>query len=194
MASKAERKRRTRNRKISLPGGETSHHPISAGRPVQEDALAVAREARARVYAVPIKAALDPMRGSQAGCCIAEQPDRVEMWQVWQSICTARRNSRLRNGISDGPKCATIAMIPDQMQTDESLRVDMRTSEERDTAAKRAWDGWQGRINALPAPMRWPIRNALDGGINGQGGELWADGKPTSRGVAFVVSLRVLTK
>jgi hypothetical protein len=196
MSSKAQRRSRKRNRKISLPGGEAATAPkLQGSREPQEDPRKVVIDARVRVFGIKADDATAALHGSQAGCCIAAaQGDRVAMWQAWQDINAARRNYRLRNGIQDGPKCATIAMIPDAMQTDTSLTVDLRTAEERDAAANRAWQSWHSRIKALPAPqMIRAVLEAMDGGINGQGGELWADGKPTTRGVVFVTSLRVLT-
>jgi len=194
MTSKAQRRSRKRSRSISLPGGEiATAPPMQGSREPQEDPRKMVIDARARVFGIkPDEAAT---RGTQADCCIASATgDRVAMQEAWQGICTSRRNSRLRNGIPDGPKCSTFTMISDAMQTDTSLTVDLRTGEERDAAAKHARQMWDARINALPAPqMIRAIKEALDGGINGQGAELWADGKPTTRGAVFVAALRALT-
>jgi hypothetical protein len=194
MTSKAQRKRAKRSRKITLPGGASVQAPISQGMSQpQEDPRKVVIDARVRVFGV--KDGNAPMHGSQAGCCIdASDGDKAAMWQSWQDINASRRNSRLRNGIPDGPKCSTFTMIADAMQTDTSPTIDLRTAEECDAAAKRSREMWDARINALPTPqMIWAIKNALDGGINGQGGELWQDGKPTARGNAFIAALTVLT-
>ena len=188
-----KRKSRKRSRTISLPNGDAATAPPMQGsREPQEDPRNVALEARARVF--NIKPDDAPRRSTQADCCIDSMSDSQALREVWQSILASRRNYRLRNGIQDWPKCATIAMVLDAMQTDTSLTVDLRTDDERDTAAKRAWQSWLDRINALPAPqMIRSIKDAMDGGINGQGGELWKDGKHTTRGVVFVIALRELT-
>ena len=193
MTSKAQRKRAKRSRKITLPGGASVHASISQGMSQpQEDPRKVVIDARVRVFGV--KADDAPRRHTQHDCCIDSVSDSQALRDVWESILASRRNSRLRNGIPDGPKCSTFTMIADAMQTDTSPTIDLRTAEERDAAAKRSREMWDARINALPTPqMIWAIKNALDGGINGQGGELWQDGKPTARGNAFIAALTVLT-
>jgi len=194
MTSKAaKRKSRKRTRTISLPGGDTATVPkLANSREPQEDPRNVVINARVRVFG--IKADDAPRRSTQADCCIDSVSDSEALRQVWQSILASRRNSRLRNGIPDGPKCSTFTMISDALQTDTSPTIDIRTAEERDTSAKRSREMWDARIKALPATqMIRAIFEAMDGGINGQGGELWADGKPTTRGVVFVAALRVLT-
>lgn len=193
MTSKAQRRSRKRTRTISLPNGDTATAPkLQGSRGPQEDPRKVVIDARVRVFSISPEEA--QRRADQADCCIDSANDGKALRQVWQSILASRRNSRLRNGIPDGPKCSTFTMISDAMQTDTSPTIDIRTAEERDTDAKRSREMWDARIKALPTPqMIRAIKGAMDGGINGQGGDLWADGKMTDRGRAFVSALRVLT-
>lgn len=197
MASKAQRKRIKSRRSITLPGGDTATAPATQGmRPPQEDARKTASDARARIFGKSGDDALHPMHGSQAGCCISSTgDDAAKLWQTWQDINAARRNYRMRIlGTTGDPKCAAISMLPDAMQTDTSLTIDIRTAEERDTAAKRAWRDWEARINSLPQPqMKWAIRGSMDGGTNGLGGNLWANNAKTTLGQAFVAALQELT-
>lgn len=199
-SKKAQREAR-KLRNISLKGG-TSVKANPTGRDrrhinqPQDDPCKAAREARARVFGLDAdkQDPLHHMRGTQAGNCIADQRDALDLWGIWQAIGAALRNYRTRiTGVTGDPKCATVAMTPDAMQTDQSLTVDIRTAEEKDAAAKRAWPHWESRIKALPAPqLRWAISNALDGGMDGMGGELYHGGKATDRGRVFVLALRGL--
>lgn len=200
--SKKARKALKRLRKISLANGETAtDRPAGRDRrhinQPQEDPRKPALEARSRAFGLdPTKQdPLHHMRGTQAGNCIADERDALDLWGTWQAIGTARRNYRTRiTGVTGDPKCATVAMTPDAMQTDQGLTVDIRSAEEKDAAAKRAWPHWETRIKTLPAPqLRWAIKNALDGGIDGMGGELYHGGKATDRGRVFVSALRGLT-
>lgn len=207
--TKAGNRRAKQRRSITLPGGEIAANPLrgtdrrgTQARETPEDAQKTALEARKRVFGgigcqTAEEAFLEPLRGSQVGYCIttlAGKDDRAEIWQVWQDICAARRNyhQRILSRNAD-PQCAAIAMVPDAMQSDESLRVDLRTGDERDAAAKRVWDEWCKRIKALGVPqMIWAVRAALDDGINPEAAPFWLDGQPTDRGRALVLGLRKL--
>jgi hypothetical protein len=69
------------------------------------------------------------------------------------------------------------------------LRVDLRTHDERVTAAKSAWAAWESKLAALPLPqMKWAIRGALDGFLGDA--VLWRDRSPTQQGKLGVEAMR----
>jgi len=121
-----------------------------------------------------------------------KQDERRQIADTWASMSTALRNYRTRIiGLTGDPQGAAIAMVPDKMETDQSYRVDLRTADERDRAAKAVWQAWETRIKALPAPqMIWALRGALYGFMGDA--VLWRDGAPTTHGVAAVAALRAL--
>lgn len=198
VSSRAARRRR----KITLAGGETAPNPARGKdrrgtypRETAEDTQKTALEARVRVFGATgsREDILAPRAASQVGYCVtalALRDDIPAVWQAWQSISTARRNYRTRIlGVTGDAKCANIGMIPERMETDQSATIDVRSADERDQAAKRAWADWQARIAALPTPqMRWAIRAALDDGINPMAWTFW-DGAPTAQGVVLVAAL-----
>jgi hypothetical protein len=75
------------------------------------------------------------------------------------------------------------------METDPSLRVDLRAHDEKVAAAKSSKAAWDARINALPVPnMRWALRGALNGFMGED--TLWRDRVPTPTGRLAVEALR----
>jgi len=195
--SKGAKKRARKLRSITLPGGESAKSRATGrdrrhtNQPDNEPPPIHA--ARARLCALD---AGNVLHESDMGRCIlalSSGQERADLSDVWAALSAARRNYRLRCiGQSGSPQGAAIGMIPEPMQTDPSLRVDLRTPDERDAAAKRAWAEWQARIAALPTPQHiWALRGALDG-FMGEG-RLW-DGQPTRHGVSAVAALKLLTE
>lgn len=203
MTSRAERKRRKRSN-ISLAGGEVAkaRPPQGYRRDLQpaEDARETALQARKRHSGITNSAdALQPLCGTEMGLCIRalgdpETNDLRDLREAWQAISASRRNYRLLYiGQTGEPKGAAIAMVPDQLQTDPSLSVDIRTADERVSAAKASWAAWEACINLLPMPqLKWAIRGALDGFL----GEacLWRDRAPTVQGQNAVTALRMIVE
>jgi hypothetical protein len=197
-------KRRARKRReITLPGGEVATAPARQGmREPAADPAKTALEARKRVFMIDTcpkddRAILAPLWATQAMCCISAlaKPQAMrEIRETWDAISAAHLNWQQRNtGITANPQAANIAMIPDRMETDQSLRVDLRSPEERDAAAIRAWDFWWVKIKALPTPQHFgAIRDALYGPIDSIAAPFWKDGQPTNRGRAFVGALVIL--
>lgn len=157
------------------------------------DVVLAARIARG---AKDTDAARDPLHGDDMGRCILalttddERRAITETWAAlsgaWANYCTRILNRPL------GPQAAAIAMLPERMQADTSLRVDLRTADERDAAAKRAWLHWHARMAALPTPMHgWALRGALCGFMGDEA--LWLDRAPTASGRLAVAALRMLT-
>ena len=161
-------------------------------REIAEDARKPALEARVRVSGVETpEAATSPLCGSEIGLCIrAMHPGhdvQARLWDVWQAMSAARRQWRMRYlGQTGDPQGAAIAMVPDAMQTDQGLTVDLRSPDERDKAAKAGGAYWSEQIAAVPVPqMRMALRSAIDG----FGAVLWHQGKPTANGRNAVLAL-----
>lgn len=200
MTSKAARKHRRRNRNISLPGGESVTPPPN-GLPrlhvvdTDPEPRAVVIAARMRRTGLCDKAAVDPVLGTEMGLCINHMTsgdERAALINTWAALSACRRNYMVRYiGQSGEPQGAAIGFIPDAMQTDPSLRVDIRSTEERAAQAKASWAAWDAKIKALPLGMAWAIRGALQG-FMGEA-SLWRDKAPTDLGRIGVAGLRVLT-
>lgn len=192
MASKAQR----RKRKISLPGGETIPQRAATDprREKKEDPMMTVATARMRRTGIEnAMDAVQPICGTDIGLCIRELTtgdDRAAAINTWEALSASHRNYReLYIGMTGNPQGAAIAMVPEPMETDPSLRVDLRTHDERIEAAKRSWATWEAKINALPVPnMKWALRGALEG-FMGEGA-LWRDMAPTPTGRLAVEALR----
>ena len=192
--TKAARRRKS---KISLANGDTANsRPTGRDRrhtnQPAEDARTVALAARVRVHGIAADAATSPLCTDAVDRCImALAKDQAAVAQTWRAIITAQHNFRTRIlGQTGYPKGAAIAMVPDRMEADTGHTIDIRTADEKDAAAKRAWALWESAIKALPVPQYiWAIRNALNGGMDGEGGDVWRDGQPTARGRVLVDAL-----
>lgn len=206
MTSQAERRRRKRAR-ITLAGGlqidqkPSGRDRVDVGQRKQaEDARKGPLEARLRVAGIPptpdsLKAAVAPDFGHDVGLCIRATVKGDEATKAWDAFC--HLSASYRNymayyvGTTGNPQCAAIAMIPEPMETDPSLRVDLRSHDEKVRAAKASWQAWEKRIAALPFPqMKWAINGTLRGFLGD--GTLWRDAKPTDTGRTVVAALRAM--
>lgn len=199
--------KRQRKRRISLAGGiQIDQKPTGRERDnvgqhkPTEDARKATLEARLRIAGIratpdSIKAAVDPSYGHDVGLCIRsvlKGDDATKAWDTFSHISASHRNYMTYFiGQTGNPKCAAIAMIPEPMETDPSLRVDLRTHDEKVSAAKASWAAWEKRMNALPFPqMKWALGGALRG-FMGEG-TLWRDAKPTHTGKTVVAALQAM--
>lgn len=188
-------KKRRKKARITLPGGESAPQRMGQGRRTDIDQapppIHKARAARCNLDKG------STLHESDIGRCIlalSEGQERADLAEAWADLSAARRNYLMRIiGQTGNPQGAATPMMSEAMETDPSLRVDLRSHEERDDAAERRWLEWCGRIETLPAPqMKWALRGALDG-FMGDGG-LWRDTLPTASGVAAVHALKLLTQ
>lgn len=191
---------RRRQRAITLPGGARIPQPATQGRRVdlepQEPADLIALAARARLTGCTVEAARDVLAGEDMGRCIialARSPERRrDLFSVWQALNAAWHNYATRCcSITPTPQAAALPMLPDPMQTNPSLRIDIRTADERDEAARRVWFEW---IDLLMHRLTFPQRHALRGSLHGYGAEVWNpdDRKPTKAGCLAVEALAAL--
>lgn len=202
MTSKAERKRRSRARRaqqITLAGGEAVKAPAVPGQhKPKEDPMSVVTLARQRRTGIEDpRDARQPLCGTDMGLCIralTTGDERAQLADAWAALSAAHRNYRtLIIGMTGDPQGAAIPMIPEPMETDPSLRVDLRTHDEKLAAAKASWAAWEAKIAALPFPqLRWAINGTLRGFLGD--GTLWRDGKPTDTGRTVVAALRAMEK
>ena len=205
---KTKSAKRARARRITLSGGAqidqkpTGRDRINVGQPKPtEDARRGPLEARLRVAGIPVtpdslKAAVSPSFGHDVGLCInalTTGDEATKTWDTFSHVSAAYRNYQLLFvGQTGNPKCAAIAMIPEPMETDPSLRVDLRSHDEKVSAAKSSWAAWEKRMNALPFPqMKWALGGALRGFLGD--GTLWRDAAPTNTGRTVVAALRTLS-
>ncbi len=196
--TKADRDRLKPRAHISLAGGmSVEQRPTGKDRRhtnQAEDARKPAVEARQRHTGVTDpKEALEPILTTDLGRCVhylTRGDEREKLETLWDVISVSRENYKTRIlGMTGNPKCATFDMVPERVDTNQSLRVDMRTPEEKDAAARASWRAWQAKIDALPTPLHiWALKGALDGFM----GEatLWKDCQPTDKGRAAVDALR----
>lgn len=196
-ATKAKRRRR---KGISLPGGKTAPRRVTQGRrtDLQEPpADAVALAVRARLTGCTVEDARDVLAGEDLGRCImAMRPnpqDRRDLLGIWQGISAAWWNYSTRClSLTPSAQSSSLPMLPEPMQTDQSLRIDPRTGEEKDEAARRVWFAWLDALMALPSGQR----HALRGHLQGYGAEVWHPGarQPTRAGALAVAALAALHK
>lgn len=200
MTSKSQR--RARKRAITLAGGQsvpqraTGRDRTHTNQP-QEDARLTALHARQKHTGVKGDDALNPALSTDLGKCIihlTHGDERAQLLDAWGAISAAHRNYRLLYiGQTGDPQGAAIGYVADKLETDPSLRVDMRTHDERVESAKAAWAAWQAKIDALPWPqMKWALRGALNG-FMGEA-SLWRDREPSAQGRIAVDALRGLAK
>jgi hypothetical protein len=196
MTSKAQRRGRKRKAApVNLPGEtpqESNRYPSGKAKP--EDPRKTALHARCRRAGISDpKEAARALLGTEMGLCInasATGQELADLTEAWQAISASFRNYRLLViGQTGDPQGAAIGMIPDKVETDPSLRVDLRTHDERVEAAKRSKAQWDARIAALPVPtMKWALRGALEGFMGED--SLWRDCAPTTTGRLAVEALR----
>ena len=191
--------KRARKRKITLAGGVQIDQRPTQGhrtdREPQEDPRVVALAARERMTGRKGQDALDPALATDLGRCIVHLThgdERRALLDVWGGISASHRNYRmLIIGQTGDAKGANIGMVPEPLETDQSLRVDLRSHEDRVRAAKEGWEAWSKRLRGLPLPtMTWAVRGALEGFMGDA--QLWKDRSPTTMGILAVEAIRRL--
>ena len=196
-AQKRRDKRTARAATITLPGGELApQKPTGRDRRHinQKDPHAdkVALTARARLTGCTVEEARDVLASDDMGRCIRymrkNPEDRRALLNVWQGISAAWANYCTRClSLTPNAQSASLPMLPEPMQTDPSARVDLRTPDERDEAARRVWDEWNTAFNSLPVECALAVAQAS----RGDGPKLWdADElRPTRQGCIAVKGL-----
>lgn len=156
-------------------------------------------DARRRVLQLVKCDALSVMCEHPIGLCImALHPaddQRAKLWNIWEDMSAARRRWRLRIlGQTGTPKGSSIAVVAEELVADEmaeAQKADDRSDADKDLAAKQAEAYWHAEIAAVAWPQQ---RSALRSAVDGFGGDLWQDGKPSGAGRAAVVALEVILR
>ena len=163
-----------------------------------QDPRKTALDARCRLFGVTPnrknRSALSGQHnGAQLGMVMEAQVARGDipgLWAVVQGFAAAERTYRLRYlGQSGTAKGASISMVRERMETDQSHSVDLRSQEERDRDAVNNWMRWRGYLGHLSAAEQTLLHD-LD---ENREGALW-DGGPTAKGLATLDAVRRLKK
>jgi hypothetical protein len=192
MKTKSAKRARVRQNR---PKKDGPRYPSGARKP--EDARETVAKARQRHSGIhDPQDALQPLCGTDMGLCIRSMTKGDELATLsnaWAALSAAHRNYRLLYiGLTGNPQGAAIAMVPDKMEADVSLRVDLRTHDEKVAAAKSAWTAWEAKIKALPTPQhKWALRGALNGFLGED--TLWRDAAPTATGRVAVDAMRLVS-
>lgn len=118
--------------------------------------------------------------------CPKEAP---RLWRVWQAWCQSELNYLTRIiGTTGQPKGASIAAIPDKIETDTGHTVDLRTADERDRDAVRAYMRWRGYLGHLATADVTALHQAR----REDGPALWRYRRPTRHGLATLEALKRL--
>ena len=205
MASKAERLRRKKRASLdelcavpSVARREKQARQNGRFTKVEEDPRAAFLNARCRRFGID---QTDENRSRMAGvhlCCdlgfvleaACKPADIAPLWDVFSRWCRAEAVYRARYvGQREQPASAALTMVPEPMETDPSLTVDVRSQDERDRDAVSGWMRWQGFLGHLPAQHRTVLHNARrqDGPV------LWS-GAATEAGLLALEALRGLAE
>lgn len=170
MTSRAERRRRQKAAKITLPGG-VEMPQRSTGRDrrgvnaqeTPESATETAVTARLRISGTPDspearRASLAPLMGCDVGRKIAatiKAPDRRA--DLWRAVMHIRRvwvaYDRAIGAPNRHAQCLRI-LAPTEALTTEDAPVDDRPQEARDRSAVSAWMALQGWLDHVDRPAR----------------------------------------
>ena len=200
MSSKAATLRRKKARKAfpALASIEKKEqHRVGGKFAKDDDPRKTARTARERQLTdakgdMPKGDALNPILGHEIGYVIHSEcgDDQAKrLWDTWQAYCMAERTYRMRIlGTTGEPKGASIQMQSEPMQSDQSMRVDVRTDDEKDRQAVTGYMRWQGHLGSMASLYTSALRQAE----RGNGKPLWQDGAATSAGVIALAALQGL--
>ena len=123
-------------------------------------------EARARQMGLPASYAKDMKRNrlsEQAGMAIdilCYPDDANRLWAHYCALTGAEGRYHRTNGQSLYASTAKIEMEPERFETRADDVIDLRTEEERDKDAIRAWGRWCKVIDCLPLRCRSAITTA----------------------------------
>lgn len=196
--SKAAKRRARMKRRglITLPG-ETVPAPRGQGARhdrLEPPASTTVLEARARMMHTTTAAANTPILSDPAGQAIWLETGRdkptPEQAQLWRILCDVSRvygTFCASIGKSPHAKCGKVEYLPDRFEARADDRPDLRTREEKDIAASRAWHQWKRAMETMP---RLQAGDLWDGIMLQR--EMVKDGRATLAGQAFVRALRAL--
>lgn len=165
MTSIAEKRRRKRRAKITLPGGAEIPQPAAQGRRTDLEARSApetAITARLRIVGMSDtpenrKAARDPLLGCAVGRRIKSDAPATRQADLWQAVQHMRRVWTAYDRAIGAPnrhaQCLRI-LAPSETMTTEGFIFDDREPAERDRAAISAWMTLQGWLDHVDRPAR----------------------------------------
>lgn len=181
MTSIAEKRRRKKAAKITMPGGAEIPQRIEGpGRPrkLAEDARQTALQARMRVYAgkdgpKDERASGEPLWGCSVGRLILSEPEhhRPDLWNAAQhAVKTQLAYDRAIGAPNRHATCLRILSPVTAFEADAtSPAPDFRTAEERERQAVSAWmqvEGWIGHTDARAvSAFKQAVINDPDGPV-----------------------------
>ena len=205
---KGDRRGRAAKAKIELPGIAPVKRRVKQGRQRMRE---IQKEREAEAHDIPTLKA----RARQIGACdsdtavlremrspsVADSAGRslvlseghdgaAHLVETYGALRIANERAGRAMGVGVYPKSGKIEMMPDRMETSaDAPPPDLRTQDERDEAAERAWAIWSGRLAQLPMGAASSIWTAIYG---------WADlhdgARITSAGQRFVAAMKDLHK
>jgi len=144
------------NGRLSRAKDQIEQRREEARKVVQDDVLAVSRQARARRVPPELRAHVDdPMCGCPAGRAIMTGAARDEWSDLWQAVGHMRRTFAMYDRVFGRSRYAKVAAIlapTEAMATHaDAPAYDDRTDREKQDAATNAWmhlHGWMGRVSS----------------------------------------------
>ena len=139
-----------------------------------------------------LKAARSPLWGSAMGRCLLalRADDAVSLMHVWNDLCAAERTyARVVLGIDPSPQSAALEILPEPVETEETLTPDTRDPDQRHRDAVNSWMDWQGYLGHLHARQSSLLRQATR-----DDEWMWRDAAPTPRGERAIEALERLAK
>lgn len=126
-----------------------------------------------------------PLGRVMAFRCSAQEISRL--WGTWRALQAAKRayENRILSRSSD-PKGMALELLPEPLEADDNHTVDIRSRDERDEAARKAWDIWRERLAKLSPRDRHLLME--------QGPTLYSAQwrQPTAAGLATLEALKAL--
>ena len=163
-AKKAANKQSARDMKSQWRSEVVTHNrPM----PTREEVRGVVREARARHLEMQASDIMDaPMLGEQAGraICIGavDEAEAERLWETFKIMdAAAETYARRILGRTRFPTIAKMEYLPERFETRADDRIDPRTPEERDAAAKREWLRWCDLSSRLQPPLHAALYMSL---------------------------------
>lgn len=196
MGAKRRAKKASAPKKAGLPKlAEVPKRAKTRGRArmreLEDDAQSAMLGVRARQVGSDNQDAMrSVMLGESAGqalyLSLGEDEARA-LWGHYTALTAAQRRYHLSMGLSIHAKTAKVESQPEVFEARDDQEIDLRTEDERDEAAARAWGVWSDLIKGLGLAHASAIQSAAQGF-----GDLVLDGSVTQAGGRFVKAMQAL--
>lgn len=160
---------------------------------IQEDAQKAVLNARKKQTGVEDKNALrSEILSEPAGQALwlsLAQDDAHRLWGHYKALTAAQRRYHASLGVSVHAKTAKTEYQPEAFEVRDDDRPDLRTEDERDEAAAKAWRIWCDRLDEIGLSQSAAIHTAIQGFTG-----MVDAGKVTLAGTRFVAAMQALDK